>query len=206
VTMSLGKEWYTVPKLARLTVDQAQDALLKQNLAYGRSILRYDESAPQGMVISSDPAAGRREPKGFQVDLVVSRGPRPIHIRDWTGLDADRAMAALHKQQLVVDTSDQEFSDSVPEGHVIAQDPVGTVLHRGDTVSLTVSRGPELVQIPGNLTAMGVEAAKSLLVGLGFHVKVVNSDFYLGLGYVASTSPGGGSMAPKGSTVVLKIV
>jgi serine/threonine-protein kinase len=206
LTISLGKERYAVPKVAQMTVDQAQDALLQQHLTYGRSFLRYDDSAPKGMVLGSNPVAGRREPPGFQVDLIVSRGPRPIHVRDWTGKSADRAITVMQAQGLQVDTSKQEFSDSVPEGHVIAQDPVDRVLHRGDTVSLTVSKGPELVQIPGNLRAMGVQDATDLLEGLGFTVKVEHSDFYLGLGYVASSDPGPGSKAPKGSTVVLKIV
>jgi serine/threonine-protein kinase len=206
LTMSLGKERYAVPKVARMTVDQAQDALLKQHLAYGRSFQRYDDSAPKGMVLGSNPAAGRREPPGFQVDLIVSKGPRPIHIRDWTGKSADRAVRVLQARGLQVDTSHQENSDSVPKGRVIAQDPVGRVLHRGDTVSLTVSKGPQLVAIPGNLRAMGVEAATQLLQGLGFHVEVEHSDLYLGLGYVASSSPSPGSMAPQGSTVILSII
>jgi beta-lactam-binding protein with PASTA domain/tRNA A-37 threonylcarbamoyl transferase component Bud32 len=207
LTISLGKERYAVPKVARMTVDQAQDALLKQHLTYGRSFLRYADAAPRGMVLGSNPAAGRRESPGFQVDLIVSRGPRPIHVRDWTGMGADRAVRAMRAQGLQVDASDRQYSDTVPDGHVIAQDPVaGRVLHRGDTVSLTVSKGPELVQVPGNLRAMGVQAATDLLQGLGFKVKVVHSDIYLGLGYVAGSNPSPGSMARKASTVVLEIV
>jgi beta-lactam-binding protein with PASTA domain/serine/threonine protein kinase len=205
VTMSLGKERYAVPKTAQLTVDQAQDALLKQHLAYGRSILRYS-SAPQGMVLRSNPAAGRREPRGFQVDLVVSRGLRPIHIRDWTGADVDRAVHALRARRLQVDTSNQQYSEDVPEGHVISQSPVGQVLHRGDTVSLTVSKGPPLVQVPGGLRTMTVSAARQLLVGLGFHVRVQRTDFYVGLNYVVGSDPDPGSYARKGSTIILKIV
>jgi beta-lactam-binding protein with PASTA domain/tRNA A-37 threonylcarbamoyl transferase component Bud32 len=207
LTVSLGKERYAVPPLARLTVDQAQDALLRQHLAYGRSVLRYDDSAPKGMVIASNPAAGRREPRGFQVDLVVSRGPRPIHVRDWTGRSADRAIRVLQAEQLNVDTSQRQYSDSVATGHVIAQSPDPTqVLHAGDTVSLTVSKGPELVQVPGDLRAEGVQAATDELTMLGFTVHVVHSDIYLGLGYVAGSDPSPGSMARKGSTVILKIV
>ncbi|HEX4688981.1 MAG TPA: Stk1 family PASTA domain-containing Ser/Thr kinase [Nocardioides sp.] len=206
LTMSLGKERHRVPKVAGMTVDEAQDALLKAHLKYGRSIPRYDDSAPKGMVVATNPVIGTREPPGFQVDLVVSKGPRPIHVRDWTGKSADSAVRALQAQGLQADTSKQEYSDTVPKGYVISQDPVGRVLHRGDTVSLTVSKGPELVEIPGDLRAMGVGAATDLLQGLGFHVKVEHSDLYLGLGYVASSSPSPGSEAPKGSTVILRIV
>jgi eukaryotic-like serine/threonine-protein kinase len=207
LTVSLGKERYAVPRLARMTVDQAQDALRRQHLAYGRSILRYDDSAPKGMVLASNPVAGRREPPGFQVDLVVSRGPRPIHVRDWTGRSADLAVRVLQGQQLQVDTSRREYSDTVAAGHVLAQTPgPGQVLHAGDTVSLTVSKGPELVQIPGDLRAEGVQAATDELAALGFKVDVERSDIYLGLGYVAGSDPSPGSMARKGSTVILKIV
>jgi serine/threonine-protein kinase len=205
VTVSRGKERYAVPKLAHLTVDQAQDALLKRHLAYGRSIGRYDESAPRGMVIGSEPASGRKEPRGFQVDLVVSRGPRPIHIRDWTGASAERATQALRARQLQV-ASTQVYSDTVPEGHVISQSPTGRALHRGDTVSLTVSKGPELVQVPGDLRTMTLDAAKSELASLGFHVEVEKTDFYVGLNYVVGSDPRPGTMARKGSTVTLKVV
>ena len=154
VTMSLGKERYAVPKMARLTVDQAQDALLAQHLAYGRSVGRYS-SSPKGMVLGSNPAAGRREPRGFQVDLVVSRGlaadPHPR-------LDRRRAPTARSTPcgpgGCRSTASDHEYSDQVAEGHVISQSPVGQVLHRGDTVSLAVSKGPPLVQVPGDLRTM----------------------------------------------------
>jgi serine/threonine-protein kinase len=188
-----------------MTVDQAQDALLKAHLAYGRSFLRYSPS-PRGMVLASNPATGRREPPGFQVDLVVSKGPRPIHVSDWRGKRADRAVRVLQAQGLQVDTSRQEYSDQIAKGYVIDQAPVGRVLHRGDTVSLTVSKGPELIEVPGNLRAMGVEAATHLLEHLGFHVQVEHSDLYLGLGYVASSDPSPGALAPRGSTIVLRIV
>jgi beta-lactam-binding protein with PASTA domain len=206
MTMSLGKERFAVPKVARLTVDQAQDALLKAHLVYGRSIPRYAESAPQGMVLGTDPAAGHREPKGFQVDLIVSRGPRPLHIRDWTGASADHAIQAMRARGLQVDSSDHEYSDGVPEGHVISQSPVNTVLHRGDTVSLVVSKGPQLVQVPGDLRGMGQEAAVQALENLGFHVRVAKADIFVGLHYVVGSDPDPGSLAPHGSTVVIKIV
>ncbi|HEX4472377.1 MAG TPA: Stk1 family PASTA domain-containing Ser/Thr kinase [Nocardioides sp.] len=205
MTMSLGKERYAVPKMARLTVDQAQDALLAHHLAYGRSVGRYS-SSPKGMVLGSNPGAGRREPRGFQVDLVVSRGLRPIHIRDWTGAEVDRAVHALQARGLQVDASDHEYSNQVAAGRVISQSPVGQVLHRGDTVSLTVSQGPPLVQVPSDLRSMPVGSARQLLVGLGFHVRVQRTDFYVGLNYVVGSDPDPGSYVTKGSTIILKIV
>jgi serine/threonine-protein kinase len=206
LTVSLGKERYAVPKLAGKTVDQAQDLLLQAHLKYGRSFKRYDDAAPKGRVIGTDPKAGVKEPPGFQVDLIVSKGPRPIHIRNWEGKSADRAIRVLQGQGLQVDASQQEYSDTVPEGFVITQTPIDKVMHRGETVSLTVSRGPELVQVPGDLRGMGIDAARSALENLGFHVRIEKTDYYVGLGYVVGSEPDPGTMAPHGSTVVLKIV
>jgi serine/threonine-protein kinase len=206
LTVSEGKERYAVPTLHGKTVNQAQDALLATHLAYGRSVMRWSEQVPKGRVIASTPVAGKREPRDTAVDLVVSRGPAPIRVHDWSGQDAARATRVMQAQGLKVDASNLEFSDSVPEGAVISQHPTSGVLHRGDLVQLVVSKGPQLVQIPGDLRAQGVDSATAELVGLGFKVKVVHARYYIGVGYVYSSDPSPGSMAPKGSTVTLHII
>jgi eukaryotic-like serine/threonine-protein kinase len=206
LTVSAGKERYAVPKLRGLTVDQAQDALRAQHLAYGRSVMRWSEHVARDQVIGSNPAVGKREAPSTAVDLLVSKGPAPIRVRDWTGRPATRAEQAMQAQGLQVDTSRHEYSDSVPEGSVISQHPDTGVLHRGDTVSLVVSRGPHLVEVPGDLRAMGVDAATELLKSLGFEVEVEKSRFYIGVGYVYSSDPSPGSMAPRGSTVILHVI
>jgi eukaryotic-like serine/threonine-protein kinase len=157
-------------------------------------------------VIGSNPALGQREPRSTAVDLLVSKGPAPITVRDWTGKPATQAERVMQARGLQVDAGDKEYSDSVPDGRVISQRPTEGVLHRGDTVSLVVSRGPHLVEVPGNLKAMGVDAATELLKSLGFKVEVDKSPFYIGVGFVYSSDPGPGSMAPQGSTVVLHVI
>ena len=205
LTLSLGKERYDVPKLRSLTVDQAQDALARAHLTYGRSIPRWSDTVTRGVVIGSTPASGTRQRPDTVVDLVVSHGPAPVHLTDWTGKSAARATQALTHHRLDVATT-PEFSDQVAKGLVISQDPPSGVLHHGDTVRLVVSKGPELVAVPKGLPTMGVESATRLLEGLGFKVEVDHATIYLGLGYVASSSPGGGNKIPKGSTVILRIV
>ena len=205
LTLSLGRERYDVPKVKGLDVDHAQDALLKSHLTYGHAIPRWSDTVPRGTVLASHPGQGTRQRPKTVVDVVVSRGPQPVQVADWTGKSADRAERVLTRQQLEVQATD-EFSDQVAEGLVISQDPPTGVLHHGDPVTLVVSKGPQLVEIPGNLRAMGVDAATQLLQSLGFKVKVEHADLYLGLGFVASSSPGPGDTAPKGSTVILRIV
>jgi serine/threonine-protein kinase len=205
VTLSLGKERYDVPKTRGMTEDQAQDALTGTHLSFGETVGKWSETVPEGTILGSNPAAGTTLRPGTAVDLFISRGPRPIKVPDFTGKDADRAQQVLEGRGLEVDRS-EEYSDSVPEGDVVSQSPTTGTLFRGDTVQLVVSRGPELVEVPGGLVASGVESATEKLEAAGFEVDVEHDDHYIGVGYVYRVDPGSGSMVPRGSTVTLYIL
>ncbi|WP_232819828.1 Stk1 family PASTA domain-containing Ser/Thr kinase [Nocardioides allogilvus] len=205
LVVSLGPERYDVPPLKGMTEDQAQDAIAAGNLAFGDSVEKFSDSVPAGSVMRSDPPAGTTVKPDTPVDLVVSKGRRPIEISDWTGKDADKAIAALEKRNLAVEVTGEEFSDTVAEGSVISQNPTTGPLFKGDEVQLVVSKGPELVEVP-RVIAMGVEAATEKLEALGFQVAVENSDSYIGVGFVFSTSPDAGDMVAKGSTITLYLI
>jgi len=206
LVVSKGKERYDVPKVKGKSVDQAQDLLTSSKLLADETIERWSETVEAGIVIRSIPAAGTSQRRDTPVDLVVSKGPQPIKLGSWVGKDAAQARETLEGRGLVVDTSQEEYSDDFAQGEVISQSPETGPLHRGDTVTFVVSKGPELVEVPGGLRAMGVEAATELLEGLGFVVDTERSDAYLGIGFVYSTDPGSGEMVPKGSTITLYLV
>jgi serine/threonine-protein kinase len=206
VTLSRGKERYDVPKLKGMTEDQAQDALDDGHLSYGKTIAKWSDSVKKGVVIATQPKAGTTMRPDSPVDLVVSKGPRPITVRDWTGKPFDDAKAWAGDHGLDAKISSQEYSDDVPEGRVISQDPGGgSTVHRGDGISFVVSRGPQLVEVP-SVVAHGVDAATDELTSLGFHVTTRKAAGYLGLGYVFSQDPGGGNKVPKGSTITLTLI
>ena len=206
VTLSLGKERYDVPRLRGMTVDEAQDALAETNLAYGTSTEEWSETVAEGIVIGSSPKAGTTLRPDTAVDLVVSKGPAPIKLKDWVGKDADAALAWLSDKGLEGEVVAEEHSDTVDAGDVISLDPpAGTVLHRGDPVSLVVSKGPELVEVP-SVRAQGVEDATRTLEDLGFKVVTEPAPGNLGLGFVFSQDPGGGEKVPKGSTITLYVI
>jgi serine/threonine-protein kinase len=202
--ISRGKERYAVPDLRGKTEDEAQQLLADTHLSFGHSTQKYDPVVPEGQVVTSTPAAGEMLRRDTAVDLVISKGPKPITIVDWTGKPfADAQKWASTKKLTVAKT--EEFSDSVPAGSVISQDPTTGDLFKGDTITFVVSKGPELVAIP-RVVAMGVQAAHQALEGAGFVVQEKHSSVYLGLGYVTSVSPGEGQKAPRGSTVTIYLV
>jgi serine/threonine-protein kinase len=204
IVVSLGEETYDLPKLKGLTVDEAQDKILETQLAYGQTIETFSETVPAGIVINSDPKAGTTLRPGAIVDLIVSKGRRPIPVGDWVGKEADRAQRVLERRGLQVERT-EEYDDDVASGLVIAQDPSGGTLFKDDTVTLQVSLGPELVEVP-NVVASGVESATETLTGLGFEVVTTEAPGYLGLGFVFSMDPEAGSEIPKGSTITLYLI
>ncbi|MFA6299645.1 MAG: Stk1 family PASTA domain-containing Ser/Thr kinase [Nocardioides sp.] len=205
LTLSLGKERYDVPKVKGLTEDQAQDALLERKLEFDETIEKYSETVPAGTVIRSLPASGTTLRPGASVDLVVSLGRKPIKVGDWVGDDIDDVRDALEERGLVTNVTSEEYDDTVPEGHVLSQEPRRGTLFRGEAVSFVVSLGPELVEVP-NVRASGVDAATAELEALGFDVDTEESSSYIGLGYVLSTDPAAGEMIPRGSTITLFLV
>lgn len=209
LTVSLGPERYDVPDLAGLTVEAATDALADRRLVVGRTLERWSETVAEGEVIATDPAFGSKAAKNLPVDstvdLVVSKGRRPIPVGDWVGDDADDAIAALEAKGLDVRVTGEEFSDTVAEGDVISQDPASGTLHKGDRVELVVSKGPELVEIP-SVWNLSTDDAVAELEALGLEVDTERAQIYFNGSRAWSTDPPAGTSVRKGSTVVVYVV
>ncbi|MGH3370946.1 MAG: Stk1 family PASTA domain-containing Ser/Thr kinase [Nocardioidaceae bacterium] len=203
-TVSLGPERYEVPVLRGTTLEDAEATLEKANLTVGDVRERFHATVAEGMVLRSDPVTGTELRPGAAVDLVVSKGPRPIEVPDFTGKPAARAEQELTDLGFEVSVA-RENSDTVPEGDVISQRPSSGTLFRGDTVELVVSKGPVLVEVPP-VKGVGVAEATARLESAGFAVATEQSDVYVGLEFVVRSDPEQGSMAPQGSTVTLFLV
>ena len=142
--------------------------------------------------------------RGAPVSIVVSKGREPIPIADWRGKPMADAVAPLTKAGLKVTQGTPANSDTVAKGNVLEQSPVKGTLFKGDTVTLVESKGPVLVQVPNVVSMQRTKAVKAL-EALGFRVNVENlfGGFF---GTVRFQDPAGGSMAPKGSTVTIRVV
>jgi eukaryotic-like serine/threonine-protein kinase len=203
-TVSRGPERYEVPVLRGMTLEEAESVLEENNLVVGGVTERYHERVAEGVVLRSDPAQGTELKRDAAVDLVVSLGPEPIEVPDFTGRSAERAEQVLTERGFEVEIT-RENDDEVPKGDVISQDPSSGTLFRGDTVRLVVSEGPVMVEVP-QVRGVGVDEATRRLEEAGFEVRTERSDVYVGLEFVVQSDPSQGSMAPQGSTVTLFLV
>lgn len=100
----------------------------------------------------------------------VSMGPgadRAVPIL--AGASLEDAESALTSSGLEIATM-EAFSEDVPEGHVISSDPgAGTVVKRGSTVRVVISKGEQLFAVPA-VDGTPVAEARAALEALGFTV------------------------------------
>lgn len=203
LTLSLGK--LLVPEVRGLDEDAAQDALLAKQLDFGETRGRYSENSREGLVLGSVPKRGTELKPGATVDLIISKGRKPIRVGSWVGKDVDDVRLALQRRGLVPNVVSEEFDPDAPVGEVLSQDPPNGTLNRGDAVSLTVSKGPEMFTVP-SVRAYGVDAATSTLESAGCVVVTENNSEFLGLGFAVRTDPPSGSVVPIGTTCTLYLI
>ncbi|MDD9205521.1 PASTA domain-containing protein, partial [Georgenia sp. 10Sc9-8] len=158
-----------------------------------------------GAVISQSPGAGESVEHTTEVDLLVSDGREPAEVLDVVGQNRDEAVAALEGEGLEVQVA-EEHSDDVAEGRVISQSPSpgAPELYRGDSVEITVSLGPELIDVP-DVVGSQVDEARSALEDAGFRVEVreVLGGFF---GTVRSMDPDPGERVRAGTVVTITVV
>ncbi|WP_416418658.1 Stk1 family PASTA domain-containing Ser/Thr kinase [Paenarthrobacter aromaticivorans] len=202
--VSKGAQLFALPGLTGGTLDQAKTALNAAQMTLGNVTEAFDEKIPAGSVISQDPAPGKEVRHGTPVSLVVSKGPQPIPVPDVRGLPQDAAVKAIQDAGLKAVVAPETVNDkSVPKGAVVAQSPGNGTLVRGETVTLTLSKGPKLVRVPSFIGKQAKDAQKDL-EKLGFDVKInaILGGFF---GTVRDQNPVD-TEVPEGSVVTLTVV
>ncbi|PNG23136.1 serine/threonine protein kinase [Streptomyces cahuitamycinicus] len=204
-TISDGPETVRVPALAGRELEEARYRLGEDELVPGMVTREFSEEVPRGSVISARPADGTKVRTGTAVALVVSRGAR-IDLPDVTGDDEADARAELKEAGLKVKIATERVNSSeYDKGQVVRQAPKsGGPAAEGDTVTLTLSKGPEMVEVP-DVVGDSVEDATRALEGAGFQVDEDRGLLGLFGDEVKSQSVDGGATAPKGSTITIKI-
>jgi len=182
IFVSSGPAPRTLPELRGRTAEDAKATLESLGLVAAISDPVYDETVPLDEVISwtvpEQPTllAGSTVTKGTTVQVVVSAGPQPRVIPDLSGVTLAEATAQLGALGLVVQQGADEFSPSVPAGQVSRLDPAASsTVQRGSTVTLYLSKGPDLVKFP-TLTALDATAIRATLESAGFTVGSVYGD------------------------------
>ncbi|WP_235508627.1 Stk1 family PASTA domain-containing Ser/Thr kinase [Terrabacter sp. Root85] len=205
LVVSKGKERYAVPKLVGARLGDVGATLSPLTLRLGDRSEEWSETVAKGVVISQDPAPGESVKRSTSVSVVVSKGREPIEVPTVTGAPFDAASAAITRAGLTVQRGADVNSDAVPAGQVVSQSPDKGTLHRGDAVTVVVSKGPVLVPVPNVVDQQDTPAEKTL-TDLGFKVDKQYPFGELFEKKVRAQDPAAGTPVPKGTTIHLTIV
>ncbi|MBK0420335.1 Stk1 family PASTA domain-containing Ser/Thr kinase [Leucobacter sp. CSA1] len=158
-----------VPDLVGTDGEAALTALRDLDLI-ALPVEQVDEQVPAGDVISTDPEAGTRVGVDETIRVYISTGPESAEVPDIDRMSLEEYTNAVEDLGLVVGLVEQQDDPVEVEGRVLAVSPEpGTRLESGESVSLTVASGKVLIP---EVQTQSLDAAKSLLSGLGLDLKV----------------------------------
>ncbi len=144
IYLSTGKEKFLLSDYKGRDYDEIDELLDKEGFDHIDKEEEYDSAAP-GTIIGQDPAPGSEVvPSETTVIFKVSIGEEKVTLKDLSGYNQKGLENYEESTGLKIDYSSEEYSDDVPEGLVMAQDPApDTELMKGSTVKVTISKGQQ---------------------------------------------------------------
>ncbi len=200
VLVNSGTGKTRVPVVVGQTLQSAQAELERAGLQV--DVRRRADRAPRDIVFDQAPNPGKEVDDNSTVAVFVSNGPGTVKVPDVLGLteaDAKRRVRAAGLRP----TTAEESSAKVPTGTVIRTDPsAGRPVDRRSAVTLTVSSGPEQVDVP-DVTGQDEADAVATLREKGLTAVIREKASSEPEGTVVTQSPAGGLQVDQGSSVTV---
>ncbi|MGE0877695.1 MAG: Stk1 family PASTA domain-containing Ser/Thr kinase [Acidimicrobiia bacterium] len=195
-----------IPSIVGLSQKDADKALRDANLVPDFKSVE-DPKTQIGLVASQDPVAGQKVAEGTKITVNLSQGPGKTVVPAVTpGADPDAVAADLTKAGLQSKVTKQS-SDTIAIDKVITTNPPpGSSLDKNSVVTILVSTGPELVEVP-DLIGTTEADARTQLQAKGFLQQVVNVLVAdpAQVGKVVGQSPNPGDKVKAGSRVTIQV-
>ena len=168
----------------------------------------YNESIDAGKIIEQSPEGNRKIDVGGTITVTISRGAKTFLLPEYVNMEARQVKIELERLGITCVENTPEFNDDVENGYVLRTEPAaGTELTAGDTVTLTVSKGPEvvLVEMP-DLMGRSENEALTLLEAAGLNWEPVVYEEYDGMpGQVIYQSVEAHTEVEKGTIIAFTI-
>jgi serine/threonine-protein kinase len=201
----LRPEQLTVPDV--IGRESATATQILQNRGFEVDIVNVENpDVERNTVAAQAPRPNTQAPEGSTVTITVSTGPGEATVPTVAGLPTEEAEGQIESAGLRA-RIERQFSDDVERGRVIGTEPgPGSVVERGTTVVLQVSRGVEQVDVP-DVVGDGVDDARIALADAGLRAGNVTEQDNAGEepGTVLEQSPAAGEQVASGSAVDLVV-
>lgn len=164
-----------VPNLLGKTETDAKELLNDMDLGIRVDTREESDEYEEGEICEQKTEAGTEVDKNTTIHVVVSSGLKGSTVPNVVGDSEDEATKTLEDAGFEVET-EAEYSSDVDEGKVISQSPMGgRTLSKGSTVTITISKGAEIVSVP-KITGMTEEDAREALKDAGLAVGNVTEE------------------------------
>jgi eukaryotic-like serine/threonine-protein kinase len=191
-----------VPSVIGEQQDVATQSL--EDAGFDVATQEVENAEPPGTVLEQDPRAGEEVDEGSTVTLSVSTGLGTARIPDVQGLPERRAVTRLEDRGFLVE-SEERFSSDVEAGLAIGtRPPAGRKVDGGSTVTVLVSKGANVVEVPA-VVGDQQQIAENEIERLGLIANVETQDSDEPEGLVVAQDPVGGSSVAPGSEVTIVV-
>jgi len=205
IWVSSGKDEIRVKSV--IGMDQNRAIVALQDAGFKVLPKQGHNEAPIGTVYQQDPlgTGNEKAPRGSTVTIWVSEGPAPIPVPDVVFSSYNTAYHQLRDLGFKVAKNPVESSEA--KGTVIAQNPrANSSQPPGTEITLTVSTGPQLANVP-DVTNSDAATAEATLTAAGFSYDPVPQDTLNASenGIVLKQTPEGNTQVAPGSTVTIYV-
>lgn len=193
-----------IPDVSGKELEDAVEELEKLGFVIGETTEIPDEEVEEGLIIRTDPKAGKLVKEGTTVELFQSSGKERTELLDYTGRAFDDVLELLKDDRYKNIIKNEVNHDTVPVGMIIDQSiEPGTEIIPEDTVlEFTVSLGPELITLK-DLSGHNAKGLADYAESTGLFINISKEEFHdtVTEGLVISQDPQPGTKLKKGDRV-----
>lgn len=171
---SSGGKDVEVPNIIGMTLDDAKSKLEDIELVLVDAGTEKSDK-PEGTIIKIDPKEGSTVKAKSKVRVIVSSGQSKVKMPDLREEDTETANKILQSLNLKIDSTTEEYSDDIPKGQIISQNPAkNTEIDTNTKISVVISKGEQvrLSTVP-SVEGLSLDEAKSKLDNSRLKVSIV---------------------------------
>jgi beta-lactam-binding protein with PASTA domain len=193
-----------VPKLAGLTLQQAEEAVGARGLRVVSESRFYSAEVPEGRVISQVPPAGTRVRRGWKVRVAESLGPQRVSIPNVIGQSARAGEINVRRRGLEIGTVAVATIPGLAPDQVAAQSPPPEATGAASPKMSLLITAPQqaTAYVMPNLVGNSLAGARQIVEGAGLRA-VSPAGMPPGATVVRQT-PAAGAKVLAGSTIFLE--
>ncbi|MDD3959994.1 MAG: PASTA domain-containing protein [Oscillospiraceae bacterium] len=210
VQVSRGPVMHQMQNILYLDRDNAE--LLLEAVGFKVMIEEIHSDYAPGIVIEQEYAPGEMVKNRERIKLIVSKGIEGLEVGsslnapDIINKTFQDAKLLLLEQKVYIKVSSYEWSDTVPEGAIISQEPnIATEIKTGDIISVEISKGVEHVMVPDVQYMKKEEAIVALKNNKLVPQVMEETSESVKEGYIISQDLSAESMVSKNSKIVIKV-